>query len=195
MQRTAQLHLALDVGDAAEPRRTRAVMRLGRPNAKVPSWRTDSPLICPTWAPCVSTSTTPRAIVSWARSRSRSSAGSARRWRGPRPACGQLALGLAGPVVGLARDVGNAADLDRKLLAIVGQPRPLIDQAGDAGSVERLRPGRSASDRGRASASAWFRRRRSIRPIPLDVRVCCSAIGSSTICSPPRSRFPGPLPR
>ena len=53
---------------------------------------------------------------------------------------GQLALGLARPVIGLAHDVGDAADLDRQLLAIVRQPRALVDDAGDGGRLERLEP-------------------------------------------------------
>ena len=49
-----------------------------------------------------------------------------------------LALGLARPVVGLAHDVGDAPELDRQLLAVVGQPRAFVDDAGDARRVHRL---------------------------------------------------------
>ena len=42
------------------------------------------------------------------------------------------------PVVGLAHDVGDAADLDRQLLAVVGQPRAFVDEARDAAGVDRL---------------------------------------------------------
>ena len=116
-------------------------MRLGRPKAKEPSCSTDSPLIWPTSAPSVSTSTTPRLIVSCARSRRRSA-----RWicssmaRATSCARGHLALRLARPVVGLAHEVGNAADLDRQLLAIVGQARAFVDDARHAGRIERLQP-------------------------------------------------------
>ena len=49
-----------------------------------------------------------------------------------------LALGLGGPVVRLAHDVGDAAELDRELLAVVGEPGALVDDARHGGRVERL---------------------------------------------------------
>ena len=51
---------------------------------------------------------------------------------------GDLALGLLCPIVGLAHDVGDAAELDRQLLAVVGQPGALVDDAGDTRGVHRL---------------------------------------------------------
>ena len=51
---------------------TRAVMRLGRPKAKLPSWMTESALTWPTSSPSVSMYIVPRRIISWLRSRSRS---------------------------------------------------------------------------------------------------------------------------
>ncbi len=54
------------------PRRTRAVIRLGRPKAKSPICSTDRPLTWPTALPVVSTSRVSRSIASWMRSRTRS---------------------------------------------------------------------------------------------------------------------------
>ena len=45
---------------------------------------------------------------------------------------------FAGPVVGLAHEVGDAADLDRELLAVVGQPRAFLDHARDRRRIDRL---------------------------------------------------------
>ena len=49
-----------------------------------------------------------------------------------------LAARLARPVVGLAHDVGDAADLDRQLLPVAGQPRALLEDARDRRGIERL---------------------------------------------------------
>ena len=51
---------------------------------------------------------------------------------------GHLALGLARPVVRLAHEIGDAADLDGQLLAVVGQARALVDDARDAGCIDGL---------------------------------------------------------
>src|SRR5690606_21119828 len=51
---------------------------------------------------------------------------------------GHLAGGHARPVVGLTDQIGDAADLDRQLFTIVGEPRAFLDHSGHARGVDWL---------------------------------------------------------
>ena len=44
---------------------------------------------------------------------------------------------LARPIVGLPNNVGQVADLDRQLVTVVRQPRPLLDQPRHTTSIRR----------------------------------------------------------
>ena len=116
-------------------------MRLGRPNAKEPSWMHGQPVDLPDLAAFrvdqhdAAGDRLLRAVAQPVGALDLLVDGARHVLLG-----GDLALGLARPVVGLAHDVGDAADLDRQLLAVVRQPRALVDEAGDAGRVERLEP-------------------------------------------------------
>ena len=123
------------------PSRTRAVMRLGRPNEKEPSWSTDRPLIWPT-CDALRVDQHDAAVDRLLRPVAQPVGALDLLVDGPRHVLPRrdLALGLARPVVGLAHDVGDAAELDRQLLAVVGQPRALVDDARNARRIERLQP-------------------------------------------------------